>query len=356
MISGCPNSYEEAIASADSEKWKEAMNCEMLSIKNAETWKIKKPGKLTKAPIKCRWVYTKKFNKDGCISRYKARLVAKGFTQRYGYDYIETFSPVSKFTSLRVLIALAAHFKYSIYQDDVPTAFLKGILKEEIWMEQPPGYKEGSDDELCYLTKTIYGLKQSPREWNAVIHEYLINRGFKQSQADPCIYISQSPLLFVGVYVDDIATAGKEEDTVNFRNDLRKEFSITQGGPLEWYLGISIQKLLDGRITLDQTLYLRQKLEEFKDFIPSGGISHPLPCNYQKLLQDAEKEELYVGNFPYRKVVGSLMYSMLGTRPDLACALSVVSQFLDKHKSTHVKLVQRILQYVQVNLELKLVY
>ena len=356
MNFGCPTSYEEAITSSDSIKWKAAMDDEINSIKAAQTWEVKEPGKLNKTPIKCRWVYTKKFNKDGSVSRYKARIVAKGYTQRYGYDYIETFSPVLKFTSLRVLIALAASFKFSIYQDDVPTAFLKGVLKEEIWMEQPPGYKEGSDNDLCYLSKTLYGLKQSPREWNAVLHKYLLSKGFKQSESDPCIYISQSPLLFVGVYVDDISTVGKEEDTITFRNNLRKEFSITQGGPLEWYLGISIQKLLDGRITLDQTLYLKQKLEEFNDFIPSGGISHPLPHDYQKLLQEAQKEELYVGSFPYRKVVGSLMYAMLGTRPDLACALSVVSQFLDKHKLTHVKLVQRILQYIRVNLELKLLY
>jgi hypothetical protein len=242
-----------------------------------------------------------------------------------------------KFTSLRILIAIAAHFKFSIYQDDVPTAFLKGTLKEEIWMEQPPRFKEGSTGDLCYLSKTIYGLKQSPREWNLVIHEYLLNEGFNQSQADPCIYISQSPLLFVGVYVDDISTVGKEEDTDNFRNRLRKEFSITQGGPLEWYLGISIQKLSCGRITMDQALYLKQKLEEFNEFIPSGGISHPLPQNYQTLIEESTKEELYVGKFPYRKIVGSLMYAMLGTRPDLACALSVVSQFLDKYNPIHVE-------------------
>jgi histone deacetylase 1/2 len=356
MTFGCPNSYEEAMSSKESTKWKAAMDDEINSIKTAQTWEVRKPRMLNKDPVKCRWVYTKKFNKDGSVSRYKARLVAKGYTQRYGHDYFETFSPVLKFTSLRVLIALAAHFKLNIYQDDVPTAFLKGVLKEEIWMEQPPGFKEGSDGDLCYLSKTLYGLKQSPREWNSVIHEHLLSRGFKQSQADPCIYTCQSPLLFVGVYVDDISTVGTEENTSIFRNNLRKEFSITQGGPLEWYLGISIQKLLDGSIALDQTLYLQQKLEEFKEFIPPGGISHPLPQNYQKLLQDAEKEELYVGTFPYRKVVGSIMYAMLGTRPDLACAVSIVSQFLDKHKPTHVKLVQRILHYIRANLELKLVY
>ena len=335
----CPSSYEEAMASKDSKHWMNAMKDEMQSIENAETYEIKTPINLSKSPVKCRWVFTKKFDKFGNVSRYKARLVAKGFTQRYGLDYFETFSPVLKFNSLRLLIAIAAHLKLDIYQDDVPTAFLKGVLKEEIWMEQPPGFKKGSTKQLCYLKKTLYGLKQSPREWNQVIHEYLISLNFKQSKADPCVYINTSPFIIVGVYVDDIATVGKELDVTKFRNQIRKEFGITQGGILDWYLGISIQKLSDGRITLDQTMYLKQKLEEFKEFIIQGGVSSPLPQNYQRIIQDAEKEEPYTGTFPYRKIIGSIMYAMLGTRPDLACAISVVSQFLDIPKSAHVKLV-----------------
>ncbi|MEY5045629.1 MAG: hypothetical protein RL713_854, partial [Bacteroidota bacterium] len=356
MSMDCPVTYEEAIAGKDSKQWRDAMDKEMQSIEEAETYEIKTPTNLSKAPVKCRWVFSKKYDKFGNVSRYKARLVAKGYTQKFGFDYFETFSPVLKFTSLRVLIAIAAHFKLDIYQDDVPTAFLKGVLKEEIWMEQPPGFEKGLSNELCYLKKTLYGLKQSPREWNHVIHDYLLSLKFTQSKADPCVYAKQSPLIIIGVYVDDIATVGKESDVLHFRKQLRKEFGITQGGPLDWYLGISIQKFSDDRITLDQMVYLKQKLEEFKDYIPQGGISSPLPQNYQRILQDAEGEELYKGSFPYRKIVGSIMYAMLGTRPDLACAISVVSQFLDRPKPVHVKLVQRILQYIKVNQDMKLIY
>jgi hypothetical protein len=110
---------------------------------------------------------------------------------------------------------------------------------------------------------------------------------------------------------------------------------------LEWYIGNSIQKSKDFSITIDQTMYLKQKLQEFKEFIPHGSISSPLPQNYQSLLQQAENEDFSTGNFPYRKIVGSLMYAMLCTRPDLACSISVVSQFLEKPKPRHIKLVQR---------------
>ena len=359
MNANCPNTYEEAISCNESEKWIAAMNDEMSSIKSAETYEIRSPIKLSKSPVKCRWVFTKKFDKFGIVSRYKARLVAKGFTQKYGFDYFETFSPVLKFVSLRTLIAFAAQRKLEIYQDDVPTAFLRGDLKEEIWMEQPPGFHQGNKNDLCYLKKTIYGLKQSPREWNQVAHDFLIQYGFIQSKADPCVYVMQienDRILVVGLYVDDIATVGEESDVKIFRERLRSHFGIKTGGPLEWYLGNCIEKLSDNSITIDQIVYLKQKLDEFKEFIPDGGISSPLPNNYQSLLQQAETEQCYTGNFPYRKIVGSVMYAMLCSRPDLACAISVISQFLDQPKLTHVKLVQRILQYIRSNIDLKLLY
>ena len=137
-----------------------AMDKEMDSIKSANTYKIKKiPNeKIKKGTVKNRWIYTKKLDKDGKIKKYKARLVAKGFTQKYGIDFVETFAPVAKFKSIRVLAALAAMLKLNAFQDDVPNAFLKGNLKETIWMEQPKGYEIGNPTEnKCLLQKTLYG-------------------------------------------------------------------------------------------------------------------------------------------------------------------------------------------------------
>jgi hypothetical protein len=234
---------------------------------------------------------------------------------------------------------------------------LKGNLKETIWMEQPKGYEIGNPAEnKCLLQKTLYGLKQSPREWNEVLSNYLISNNFIQSKADPCIFIQRKnqEIIFVGIYVDDIITIGKGKFVENFRTKIRKYFGISEGGKLEWYLGISFSQQNDYSIILDQTQYIKQKLEEFQEFIGKGGVSTPLPINYQKLLQSAENEEIDKSNFPYRNIVGSLMYAMLGTRPDLATAVSVVSKYLDKPKPTHVKLVQHILKYLQVNQNYKL--
>lgn len=189
-------------------------------------------------------------------------------------------------------------------------------------MTQPDGFESSSPNELCFLQKTLYGLKQSPRERNLVLHKYLVSRGFIQSKADTCIYVNVEK-------VDDIVTVRKPQDADIFRKNLRAEYGITEGRLLEWYLGIAFNQLENGSITLDQKVYLDQKLYEFKEYIGNERKSSPLPHNYQKLLQDAEDEEISAEKFPYRKTVGNLMYAMLATRPDLSCAISVVSQYLE---------------------------
>jgi hypothetical protein len=259
--------------------------------------------------------------------------------KRQTNDYLETFAPVAKFKSIRTLAALKALLKLEAYQDDVPTAFLRGELEEGVWMEQPEGYEGDSKEIIFKLLKTLYGLKQSPREWFKVMKRFLLSLEFTQCQADPCIYYKPGTQLFVGVYVDDIITIGKGNELSEFRQVLRKHFNITEGGPLEWYLGIFFDCKDDGSITLDQIQYLKQKLDQFEEFIGMGGVSSPIPVNYQKLLEEAKNENV-VNDFPYRQMVGSLMYAMIGTRPDLAVAVSVVSKYLDKPTKTHCELVK----------------
>ncbi len=141
-LDNIPQSYEEAISSPNSNCWKKAMDDEMQSIYTAQTFKIETKPILTR-PIKCGWVFKIKYGPDGEILKYKARLVAKGYSQKKGLNYEETFSPVAKIKSVRTLVALAASKGWNIFQDDVPSAFLNGNLKEDVWMEQPPGYSNG---------------------------------------------------------------------------------------------------------------------------------------------------------------------------------------------------------------------
>ena len=149
------------------------------------------------------WVFKVKHGKDGEVQRFKCRLVAKGYAQKYGIDYSDTHAPVVRFASVRSLLAYAVQKNMVIHQMDVVTAFLNGHLKEEVYMQQPEGFiKPGQEHLVCKLKKSLYGLKQSPRCWNKVFHEYLISLGFMQSQADPCVYIRSKQI--IAVYVDDL--------------------------------------------------------------------------------------------------------------------------------------------------------
>ena len=141
-------------------------------------------------PVGCKWIFKTKCTNEGKVERYKARLLAKGYTQKPGEDYDETFSPVGRYSSIRALLAFAVQNNMMIHQTDVVTAFLNGSLSEEIYMEQPPGYiKEGEENLVCKLKRSLFGLKQSSRCWNIVFKQYMESINFKQSTADPCIFI-----------------------------------------------------------------------------------------------------------------------------------------------------------------------
>jgi hypothetical protein len=350
-----PNSYKDAISSPDSAKWVEAMDKEMESINKAKTW-ILAPIPSGRRTVKCRWVYKKKLNSEGEVIKYKARLVAKGYTQQHGVDFNETYAPVAKFKTIRVLAAIAAARNLECYQDDVPTAFLKGDLKEEVWMEQPEGYVKHPSHK-CHLQKTLYGLKQSPREWNTVLHQYLIGCGFTSGKADTCLYFkstSDGPLI-VAIYVDDIISIGRGNSLQEFRKSLHLKFGMDNGSTLTWYLGVRFARLSDGSLTLDQSQYLRQKLSEFDHIIGPGGHSTPLPVNYQIVLDNA-KEDMVDPTFPYRQMLGSLMYAMVGTRPDIAVAVGVLSRFMTAPRRSHCGLLIHVYLYIRSNLNKGLHY
>ena len=299
MTDGVPNTYEEAMNSPDKQKWIEAMKREMDSFHENKVYTLS-PKPHNVKPIATKWVFRIKYDQLGQISKYKARLVAKGFTQKYGRDFYETYAPVVKFKSFRTLMSLAVNQDLKLWQDDVPTAFLKGDLKEDIWVKLPDGLE-------VKLNKTLYGLKQSPMEWNNTLNEFLINYGLKRCEADRCIYYnsnSEKPL-YVAVYVDDIITAGI--DTDDFRQKLHKQFKMDESSPLEWYLGIKVL-CSSGKITMNQNQYIDNKIKEFEKYIGKDCSSLPLPVNYQQLLE-ADSNEPASTDFPYRQMVGSLTVS-----------------------------------------------
>ncbi|CAH2092873.1 unnamed protein product [Euphydryas editha] len=185
-----PSTYEEAVSGPNRSEWLSAMQEEYRSLLENNVWQlVDRPNNVN--IIKCKWVYKLKTDSVGNLIRYKARLVARGFTQRKGIDYSETFSPVVRHSTMRVLFCIANELDMEIEHVDVTTAFLHGNLEEQIFMEQPVGF-ETDKDKVCLLNKSIYGLRQSSRIWNCKVNSVLTSNGYLQSQCEPCVYLKKT--------------------------------------------------------------------------------------------------------------------------------------------------------------------
>ena len=263
-----PSSIEEATTSPDSSLWMKAMKTEVKSLADNNVWELVElpPGRKT---VGSKWVYKIKRKADGSIERYKARLVAQGFTQKFGMDYDETFSPVVRMESLRTLIALSVQCGLKLHQVDGTTAFLNGELEEEVYMAQPKGFvSEGQKNLVCKLNKSICGLKQSPRCWNAALDSCLKGMGFSQSNSDPCIYhsVAGGEVFYIGVYVDDTLLAGQNEKRIQEVKDaLAQKFDIKDMGKLHYFLGMSVtQDDLLSQVWIGQPGYTKNLLSKYK--------------------------------------------------------------------------------------------
>ncbi|KAJ4713114.1 Retrovirus-related Pol polyprotein from transposon TNT 1-94 [Melia azedarach] len=204
-----PINFRQAIESSNSQKWIDAMNEEIKSIKDNDVWDLVPLPEGVK-PIGCKWIFKTNRDSKGDVERYKARLVAKGFTQKEGIDYKDTFSPISSKDSFRIIMALVAHFNLELHQMDVKTAFLNGDIDETIYMVQPENFISGDPKNMvCKLKKSIYGLKQTSRQWYFKFHQVIISFGFEMNLVDDCIYhkFCDSKYIFLVLYIDDILLA-----------------------------------------------------------------------------------------------------------------------------------------------------
>lgn len=238
------------------------MDVEYNALMKNKTWHLV-PKRKGINIVDCKWVYKTKRKADGSLDRYKARLVAKGFKQRYGVDYEDTFSPVIKPASIRIVLSVAISRGWSLRQLDVQNAFLHGILEEEVYMQQPPGYEDTKrPGYVCKLDKALYGLKQAPRAWYSRLSSKLQALGFKSSKADTSLffYNSGGVTVFILVYVDDIIVASSHQEAVSaLLKDLSKDFALKDLGDLHYFLGIEVTKVNNG-ILLTQERYVNDLL------------------------------------------------------------------------------------------------
>lgn len=350
-----PVTFKQAIKDKDKESWLVAMEEEMQSLHKNKTWEVV-PLPVGKSAIGCKWVYKRKEDHTkSCGTRYKARLVAKGFAQKEGVDYNEIFSPVVKHTSIRVLLSLVAHGDLELEQLDVKTAFLHGDLDEEIYMYQPEGYKvEGKESQVCRLRKSLYGLKQSPRQWYKRFDSFMIKQGFSRSSYDSCVYIQKlhgGDYIYLLLYVDDMLIASKGKVEIDkLKSKLGKEFETKNLGAAKKILGMEISReRTNQKLFLSQKGYLERVVERF-GMKGSKSVVTPLAPHFrlsgnQSPTTAEDKENMK--NVPYASAVGSLMYAMVCTRPDISQAVSVVSRFMANPGKAHWEAVKWILRYLK---------
>ncbi|UYV60408.1 hypothetical protein LAZ67_1001058 [Cordylochernes scorpioides] len=344
--------YEDAIVGQNSKKWKLAMDDEFNSLMKNQTWTYVTLPSDRKA-IACKWVYKIKQNADGSNKMFKARLVAKGYSQNSGLDYGETFPPVVKFDSIRTILSLCASLDIEMIELDVKSAFLNGDLEEERYMEQPQGYENPDfPNHVCSLQKSIYGLKQSPRMWNKKFHEFSIKFDLKPSISDSCVYTMKCKQAYklLAIYVYDclICSVNKQhlDDIVQYLNS-NFEIKIFTA---DYFVGLQIYRDKTTKMLfLHQASYIERTLEHFNlleiklQSVPSDPYSkltkEMCPKNNQKIDE--------MNKIPYRQTIGSLMYLMTGTRPDIAYAVSRVSQFMNNQEPSHWTAVNKIFGYLK---------
>ncbi|KAG8479014.1 hypothetical protein CXB51_028903 [Gossypium anomalum] len=315
-----PGSFEEA---ETHQGWKQAMVDEIAMIEKNQTWK------LVARPI-----------------NRKARLVVKGFSQKYGLDYLETFALVARLDTIRLLVALAAQLEWKIHQLDVKSAFLNGFLEEEIYVEQPEGFKVPHKEDVVYrLKKALYGLKQAPRAWYSRIDSYLIGLGFERSLSEPTLYIKKEngeTQLIVSVYVDDLlVTRGDQAILADFKTKMHQMFEMFDFGRMTYFLGMEVTQSQEG-FFLSQRTFAIKILDKFS-MLNCKATSTPVAVGEKLTSQSNSKE---VCETTYRSLVGCLLY-LTATRPDIMFAVSLLSRFMHCCNEDHFRAAKRVLRYIK---------
>lgn len=348
-----PDTFESAISGSMKSSWVKAMNNEMKSLMDANTWTLVDLPNDKKA-IKCKWVYKIKVDAEGNIAKYKARLVACGYAQEYGVDYYEIFAPVARQTTFKTLLAVASSRNLIIKHFDVKNAFLNGKINEIIYMEQPKGFVDNDKKGMvCKLNNNIYGLKQAARIWNQKLDKILKDAGFKQSKIDLCLYtkINKDCTTYITIYVDDILIASdKETQIYEIATKLKKNFELTDLGCLNYYLGIKVERDRNGIYYISQAAYIDKVINIFKmtDAKPS---KIPLDTGYYKI---KEKGEKFNNCKLYQRLIGSLLYIATNTRLDIAASVAILSRKLTNPSNIHRLEAKRILRYLKGTKDLKL--
>jgi hypothetical protein len=292
-------------------------------------------------------------------------LVVKGYEQVEGIDFDETYAPVGKLTTLRYLLSFAAQNGWNIDHLDVVTAFLNPEIDTEMYMRLPDGIEwletspgnstETPKCQFLRLNKALYGLRQAPKLWHDEISGFLLSLGLHRSEADGNLYIRSDGILIL-LYVDDILVLYANESSdkaIDTKNRLMQQYKMSNLGPAKKFLGLKIDRLPDGSITLSQPDYIDSMLQRF-NMTDANTVDTPL--HHKTHLDNIPATEREADSALYLSIVGSIMYAALGTRPDIAYAVSVLSRYNSKPYTSQLTAAKRVLRYLKGTADAKLVF
>ena len=353
MASTCsitPSSRKEALSQPDAVQWIQAMDKEIESHKSNGTWKlVQRPCGVN--IVGSKWAYRIKNDEDGNLKQFKARLCAKGFSQIPGIDFEETFAPVVSMAAFRLVFAIAASARVEVHHMDVATAFLNAKLNEDIYMQQPEGYRvegENGVEMVCKLEKALYGLKQAGREWWRTVLCFLQKLGFTSCPADQCLFIKRTKSDFVisALYVDDfIIAASNPNELESLKKSLSEEYKTKDMGALTHALGIKVdQDIRSGKTTLSLGAYIEAMLKRFN--MQDSKPAHT-PMISEKITGGNTQNTDDLSKFPYRECIGALTFAAYTARPDIAFSVSRCARNVEAPTSEDVIAVKRILRYLQ---------
>ena len=336
-----PTSIEEALEDSD---WVMAMQEELNNFTRNEVWVLEAPPK-DKNIIGTKWVFRNKQDEHGVVIRNKARLVAKGFSQVEGLDFGETFAPVARLEAIRILLAYSSHHNIKLYQMDVKSAFLNGVINELVYVEQPPGFEDPRNPNHVYrLHKALYGLKQAPRAWYERLRDFLIMQGFKIGRVDTTLFTKDvnGDLFICQIYVDDIIF-GSTNDLLSheFATMMSREFEMSMIGELTFFLGFQVKQMKEGTF-IHQEKYTKDILKKFK-MDECKPIKTPMATNGHL---DLDVDGKPVDQSLYRSMIGSLLY-LTASRPDIMFSVCLCARFQANPKESHLSAVNRILRYLK---------
>jgi hypothetical protein len=288
------------------------MHEELENFERNQVWELVDPPPGCKL-IGTKWAWKNKEGEKGEVVRNKSRLVAQGFSQKEGINYDETFAPVARLEAIRIILAFSVANGFKLHQMDVKSAFLNGVLEEEVYVRQPPGFESEKYPQYM-LRKALYGLKLAPRAWYGRLKGFLFERGFEMGKVDQTLFLLRQSrdILIVQVYVDDIVFGGSSNSLVaRIADDMSREFEMRMMGELQFFLGLQIKQSKEGTF-VHQAKYTKDIVTKFK-MEDSKAMATPMSTT---IALDADEEGEHVDQKEYRSMIGSLLY-LSATRPDI---------------------------------------